>query len=97
MSVINSKQFAQKTALALAIAAPGAMQSYAQESAPRTLVLEEIVITAQRDQRIRPLPEGGSYLGFIFARAERPDQVESALRTAHGRLRFEIAAPIPLV
>ena len=59
--------------------------------------IEEIVMTAQRDQRIRPLPEGGSYLGFIFARAERPAQVELALRSAHSCLEFEIAAPIPLV
>ena len=59
--------------------------------------IEEIVMTAQRDQRIRPLPEGGSYLGFIFARAEQPAQVELALRSAHSCLEFEIAAPIPLV
>ena len=59
--------------------------------------IEEVVITAQRDQRIRPLPEGGSYLGFIFARAERPAEVESALRAAHRCLEFDIAAPIPLV
>ena len=59
--------------------------------------VEEIVITAKRDQRIRPLPEGGSYLGFIFARAEQPDEVVSSLREAHSRLRFEIAAPIPIL
>ena len=59
--------------------------------------IEEIVMTVQRDQRIRPLPEGGSYLGFIFARAERPAQVELALRSAHSCLEFEIAAPIPIV
>ena len=59
--------------------------------------VEEIVMTAQRDQRIRPLPEGGSYLGFIFARAERPEQVELALRSSHSYLEFEIAAPIPIV
>ena len=59
--------------------------------------IEEIIITARRDQRIRPLPEGGSYLGFIFARAEQPVQVESALRAAHSCLEFEIAVPIPIV
>ena len=60
-------------------------------------LVEEIVITAKRDQRIQPLPEGGSYLGFIFARADTPDGVVSALRAAHSRLRFEIAAPIPIL
>ena len=59
--------------------------------------VEEIVMTAKRDQRIQPLPEGGSYLGFIFARAEQPDEVVSALRAAHSRLHFEIAAPIPIL
>ena len=67
------------------------------ESARAVDHIEEIVITAHRDQRIRPLPEGGSYLGFIFARAELPAQVESALRSAHRSLEFEIAAPIPTV
>ena len=37
-----------------------------------------------------PLPEGGRYLGFIFAKAGAPDQVETALREAHRRLRFDI-------
>jgi biotin carboxylase len=67
------------------------------ESARAVDHIEEIVITAHRDQRIRPLPEGGSYLGFIFARAELPAQVESALRSAHRCLKFEIAAPISIV
>jgi hypothetical protein len=43
-----------------------------------------------------PLPEGDSYLGFIFARGEGPAAVEAALREAHARLRFEIAAEVPL-
>ena len=67
------------------------------ESARLVDHIEDIVITAHRDQRIRPLPEGGSYLGFIFARAELPAQVEEALRSAHRCLEFEIADPIPIV
>ena len=59
--------------------------------------VEDVVITARRDQRIRPLPEGGSYLGFIFARASQPAQVESALRSAHQFLEFDIEASIPVV
>ena len=38
-----------------------------------------------------PLPEGASYLGFIFARAPRPEQVEAALRQAHAQLNVVIA------
>jgi hypothetical protein len=37
-----------------------------------------------------PLPEGHRYLGFVFARAGSPAEVEQALRTAHGRLSFRI-------
>ena len=59
--------------------------------------VEDVVITARRDQRIRPLPEGDSYLGFIFARASQPAQVESALRSAHQFLEFDIEPSIPVV
>jgi len=40
---------------------------------------------------VTPLPEGSSYLGFIFARGESPADAEEALRAAHGKLRFDIA------
>ena len=59
--------------------------------------VEEIVVTAQRDQLLQPPPEGGSYLGFIFARAARPAAVTAALRAAHARLRIEIQPVIPVV
>lgn len=52
--------------------------------------VEEVEITARVNQEITPLPEGDSYLGFIFARGETPAAVEGALREAHGKLRFEI-------
>ena len=38
-----------------------------------------------------PLPEGDRYLGFLFARAATPTEVEHALRVAHGRLDIVIA------
>ena len=56
-----------------------------------------IEITAPLHHPIRPLPEGASYLGFIFARGAAPDHVEQALRDAHARLRFEIVPDIPLM
>ena len=59
--------------------------------------IEEIVITAKLDQRIQPVPEGGSYLGFIFARATRPDDVADALRTAYRRLQFDLDPTIPMI
>jgi phosphoribosylaminoimidazole carboxylase (NCAIR synthetase) len=51
----------------------------------------DVRITAKLDQLLLPLPEGASYLGFIFARAPRAGDVELALRTAHSRLTFTIA------
>jgi hypothetical protein len=51
-------------------------------------LVEAVVITAHRGQRLVPLPEGARYPGFIFARGDRPEQVEAALRDAHRRLRF---------
>ena len=50
----------------------------------------DIRITAKPDQLLLPLPEGASYLGFIFARAAEPAAVERALRHAHARLSFVI-------
>jgi hypothetical protein len=40
------------------------------------------------------LPEGSSYLGFLFARAASPDAVEAALRQSHAELRFHIATAL---
>ena len=45
-------------------------------------------------QRLIPLPEGSSYLGFIFARGNSPREVEAALRQAHSGLRFDIATAL---
>ncbi len=52
--------------------------------------IEDIVISAHITQRIAPPPEGASYLGFIFSRADTPDRVEAALREAHAQLEFVI-------
>jgi biotin carboxylase len=52
--------------------------------------VEEIHITAKPDQQLLALPEGSSYLGFIFARAPQPEEAERAVREAHARLRFTI-------
>ena len=53
--------------------------------------IEDVAITVHVGQALEPLPEGWQYLGFIFARGARPDEVENALRDAEARLRFEIA------
>jgi hypothetical protein len=59
--------------------------------------VEEIDITAKLNYPLVPLPEGDSYLGFIFARGATPDEVEATLRAAHAQLRFTIVPVIDLV
>jgi len=56
--------------------------------------IEDVMITATEGQLLVPLPEGSSYLGFIFARGESPDAVETALRRSHAELRFHIATAL---
>ena len=41
-----------------------------------------VEITAPAGSRVAPPPEGDRYVGFVFARSETPDEVESALREA---------------
>jgi hypothetical protein len=60
------------------------------EAAERVPGVESVEITAALNQPLIPLPEGESYLGFIFARANGPDEVEAALRQAHQQLRFKV-------
>ena len=56
--------------------------------------IADLRITAKVDHLIEPLPEGDSYLGFIFARARTPENVVTALREAHKRLAFQIEPEI---
>jgi len=57
----------------------------------------DVTITAKPDVKLTPLPEGRSYLGFIFANASTPLAVEQALRAAHAKLRFQIDREIAVV
>jgi biotin carboxylase len=66
------------------------------EAAEAVPGVDEVVITARPQYPIVPLPEGDSYLGFIFARGATPDAVEAALREAHSQLHFEIAPGVQL-
>ena len=59
--------------------------------------IEDIVVTAKQGQAMLPLPEGASYLGFIFAQAETPERAVHSLRDAHERLTFDFAEILPVV
>ena len=58
--------------------------------------ITEVVISEALERVLVPLPEGSSYLGFLFARAATPAEVEHALRTAHACLSFTIAPMLPV-
>jgi len=50
----------------------------------------DIILTTHIGQQLVPLPEGSSYIGFIFCREQTPQIVEERLRVAHNKLRFEV-------
>lgn len=52
--------------------------------------IDGVEITASLNYVLTPLPEGESYLGFIFASGATPADVEAALRAAHSKLQFDI-------
>ena len=58
--------------------------------------IEDVVITVPEGREVEPLPEGDAYLGFAFARGDRPEEVEAALRAAHARLRLDIRPALPV-
>jgi ATP-grasp domain/L-amino acid ligase C-terminal domain 2 len=66
------------------------------EDAREVAGIDELLITARIGDHVAAWPEGSSYLGFLFARGESPEKVEAALRKAHGRLKFELAARLPV-
>ncbi len=57
----------------------------------------DLQITMKPDQQLVPLPEGASYLGFIFARADTPEAVERALCDSHRELAFVIDRALPIL
>ncbi len=66
------------------------------ERAKAVAGVTDVVITVKVDQALVPLPEGASYLGFIFARDRDGAFVEQALRTAHHELSFVVDPSLDL-
>ncbi len=59
-------------------------------AAEKVPYIDEVVINVREGYELVPLPEGSSYLGYIFARAPSAAQAETALRTAHACLRVVV-------
>lgn len=60
-------------------------------AAQRVPYIESVEIQLREGHELVPLPEGNSYLGFIFARAPSARQAEAALRAAHACLKVVVA------
>ena len=59
--------------------------------------IADVVITAKEGQRLQRLPEGNSYLGFLFSRGSNWQEVEQTLRLSHGKLQFDIAQQLEVI
>ena len=55
--------------------------------------IEKVDIVINQGHELVPLPEGNQYLGYIFASAETPEQVVSALRESYAHLTF-VTTPV---
>ncbi|MEJ2450554.1 MAG: ATP-grasp domain-containing protein [Gammaproteobacteria bacterium] len=60
-------------------------------AAQRVSYIVDIDIQVREGHELVPLPEGASYLGFIFSHAPTIQEAEQALRDAHACLHFVIA------
>ena len=67
------------------------------EEARQVPLVTGVEITAKANHLLVQLPEGASYLGFIFARGATPTAVENALRQAHSLLKFDVRREIPVL
>src|SRR3981189_554419 len=58
--------------------------------------ITDLLVTTRLHDYIAAWPEGSSYLGFLFARGNDPEEVELALRQAHQKLSFKITPQLPV-
>jgi biotin carboxylase len=75
----------------------GTLESISGEDAARAIPgITDLTITARLHDAIAAWPEGSSYLGFLFARGNTPEEAEQSLRRAHQRLSFTIRPSLPV-
>ena len=75
----------------------GILDGISGEEAARSITgITELLITARLHDYIAAWPEGSSYLGFLFARGNGPQEVERVIREAHQKLAFTITPGLPV-
>jgi hypothetical protein len=78
-------------AMMIPIPSDGILQAVRnREAVAEVAGVAELTITTPIGRRIRPLPEGDRYLGFIIARGDSPESVEESLREANALLDIRI-------
>jgi biotin carboxylase len=86
-----TREAAASGVMMIPVPGSGVLERVEGDAAARAVPkVTDLEITARLHDHIAAWPEGASYLGFLFARAETADDVEQALRVAHGKLRFAI-------
>ncbi len=65
-------------------------------AAGRVTHIEKVDIIIREGHELVPLPEGNQYPGYLFARADTPAKVVTALHAAHKRLKFVVAPVIKM-
>lgn len=91
------REIAARGVMMIPIPATGLLRGYeGVEAAQAVPGIEGVEITAPLNNLLTPLPEGDSYLGFIFARGDDPATVEATLRQAHACLDFDVEPVISL-
>jgi hypothetical protein len=88
----SSREAAASGVMMIPVSQSGTLEKIeGEDAALRTPGVTELTITARLHDYIRAWPEGSSYLGFLFAKAGTPAEVEAALREAHAQLKFTLA------
>jgi biotin carboxylase len=76
----------------LPVPRPGVLRAVRGLEAARAVAgVQDVVITARPGDVLVPLPEGRSYVGFLFAGGREPAQVTAALRQAVACIELDVA------
>jgi biotin carboxylase len=90
-----TREAAAAAVMMIPIPQRGLLKRVEGEAAARAVPnVEDLQITAKPGQRLERLPEAGSNLGFIFARAGSTAAADAAVRAAHAQLSFTIEPAI---
>ena len=87
------RESAASAVMMIPIPHAGTLDAIAGVDNARAVVgVTEVTMTVRPGRTLVPLPEGGEYLGFIFAKSQTAQAAETAVRRAHAALQFTITS-----